>query len=870
MTEAVVTPVHSVRAARLRLHLGILPTSIGLSVLLGAVITAARWNKTENHVLLTWAGALALVLALRVWVGWAYSRRKRSDQHPVGATVGTPATPDTIWLLRYRLSFFAHGVVWGFAGLALQDTVGVVQFSLLTIAIVAIAAGALNSTTFDRKASLAFVMPTLAPMLLVVFMRGDRVAIIGGLITITFMVATYISARRAEIIFVEAESLRLAESERADEARRNAEQAEQARSKLADQYRLLSEAESTLKTYMLVANSITDMVSVIGEDLEYRMVNDTWCNRLGLSRDQVINRKTRDVLPSSISSDERRATLSACITEQRVQLFRSLIVFPDGVARHIETTYYPYMDTDAAQKVRCVVMVSRDVTQTELARQQLAESAKYLQRTLNATGDAIFATESVAPNVPVRFVNEQMLDMWGIPRDKLTTLTYQDIVAYATPLLAQPEVETQRMAEVVAANAPHESQVYLCDGRVLLRRCIPAPIGQKTLFVWSFRDITALETALAAVQASEARSRALMDAFPGSIAQVDENLVYTYANQRVVQRFGTTHDRMVGHTVREVVGEETEAWLLQHVTRILAGEQVTYERHHPHADGSVTTDQVTLIKGEAWRTGGWTIYAFGIDITAQKQAEAAITSARDAAEFASRAKSDFLSHMSHELRTPMNAILGFGQLLELDHQSEADRQDWGREVVKGGRHLLTLINEVLDLARVESGKMPVTLEPLAVQPVVDDCLILVRQQASARNIRLLNHTIPVNLGVQADRTRLKQIMLNLLSNAIKYNAIAGTVVITCEPNPADPVHQARISVTDSGGGLTPVQITKLFQPFERVDTRVEHIEGSGIGLVLTKRLVELLNGQIGVDSTPGQGCRFWVTLPLVVLSEKDT
>jgi PAS domain S-box-containing protein len=740
----------------------------------------------------------------------------------------------------------------------------------LTIGIVAIAAGALNSTTFDRKASLAFVMPALAPMLLLVFTRGDRVAIIGGLIMIAFMVATYISARRAEIIFVEAERLRLAESERADEARFSAEQAELARSKLAGQYRLLSDAESSLKTYMLVANSITDMVSVIGEDLEYRMVNDTWCNQLGLAREKVINRKTTDVLPSSISSDERRAALSACIAEQRVQLVRSRIKFPDGVTRHIETTYYPYMDTDAAQNVRCVVMVSRDVTQAELARQQLAESAKYLQRTLNATGDAIFATESVAPNVPVRFVNEQMLDMWGIPRDKLTNLTHKDILTYAIPLLVEPEVELQRMAEVVASNAPHESQVRLRDGRVLLRRCIPAPIGQQTLRVWSFRDITALETALAAVKASEVRSRALMDAFPGFITQVDENLVYIYANQRVAQRLGTTSDRMVGCTVREVVGEETEAWLLRHIKRLLAGEQVTYERHHPHADGAVATDQVTLIKGEDWRTGGWTIYAFGIDITAQKQAEAAITSARDAAEFASRAKSDFLSHMSHELRTPMNAILGFGQLLELDHQSEADRQDWGREVVKGGRHLLTLINEVLDLARVESGKMPVTLEPLVVQPIVDDCLMLVRQQASARNIRLLNHTIPVNLGVQADRTRLKQIMLNLLSNAIKYNAIGGTVVITCEPNPADPQCQARISVTDTGGGLTLVQIAKLFQPFERVDTRVEHIEGSGIGLVLTKRLVELLNGQIGVDSPPGQGCSFWVTLPLVVLSEKDT
>ena len=1009
MTDATTRLVYSLRAARLRLHLGIVPTSVGLSALLGAVATGALWDTKPHSLLLAWNCALAIALVFRVWV-------RSSHRRAIEGANNLGAKNDAQWLLRYRLCFFIHGMAWGAAGLVLQDATEASRFSLFTIAMVAIAAGSLNSTTFDVKAGLLFVVATLGPMLTNVFLEGDRAATVRGLIVVTFMVATLIGARRAERIFEEAENLRLAEATRAAEARQNAGFAEQARIELADQIRLLSEAEFSLKIYELVANSITDMVSVIGEDLVYRMVNDAWCKNLGLRREDVINRKTSDVLSRSVSTDERRAALLACISEQRVNQIRSLINFPGQPARHIETTYYPYLDTVGAQSVRCVVMVSRDITDEELARQQLAESALYLQRTLNATGDAIFASEAGNHHDKVRFVNEQMLDMWGIPHDKLTTLTPHDIMTYATPLFEEPEAEGERVAMVIATNSRHESRVRLRDGRVLLRRCIPAQIGERTLRVWSFRDITALEAAIASEKASEAGHRALMDAFPGYITQVDENLVYMYANQRVAQRLGTTRENMVGHSVREVVGEETHAWLQQYVTRALAGERVTYERRHSNPDGSVAFDQVSMIRGEDWRTGRYVLYTFGIDITERKlaerqlvdtseqlrlrseelqltlesvregeiemrdllgsfpgyivainkdfqyvyanekiagflgttpqqmkgrhmsevlgearfqaiqndvaiareqgrfvrqnrypanstraamdmevtlvaglrkangeqttyvfgldvtartQAEEAIISARDAAESASRAKSDFLSHMSHELRTPMNAILGFGQLLELDHQSESDRQDWGREVVKGGRHLLSLINEVLDLARVESGKMPINLEPLAVQPLIDDCLMLVHPQANARNIQLFNHTLPANLSVLADSIRLKQIVLNLLSNAIKYNSISGTVTVTCEPFAADPEGQSIISVTDTGGGLTPAQIARLFQPFERLDADAEHIEGSGIGLVLTRRLVELLNGKIGVESTKEKGSTFWVTLPRVVSGAKD-
>ena len=635
MTEIAVSQVNSLLAARLRLHVTILPTSVGLSVLLGAVITAARWDNIDHQLLLTWAGALALVLALRAWVGFAYRRQTQSHHRPIGGAA-------TDWLLRHRLSFFAHGIVWGIGGLVLQGPNEIVQFSLLTIGIVAIAAGSLNSTTFDLKAALVFVIAALSPLLAVVFMQGSRVATIGGLIMITFMIATFIGARRAEKIFEEAESLRLGESQRADEARRSAEQAEQARSELAEQYRLLSEAEASLKTYELVANSITDMVSVIGEDFEYRMVNDAWCKLLCLPREQALNRKTSDVLSRSVSTDERRAALKLCAAEQKVQVLRSQITFPDGISRHIETTYYPYMDADSAQNVRCVVMVSRDVTQAELSRQQLAESTEYLQRTLNATGDAIFAADSTTPDEPARFVNEQMLEIWRIPHDMLTKLTPRDVMRFATPLFGDPDAETRRVDEIIASKLPDESLLHLRDGRVLLRRCIPAQKGEKTLRVWSFRDITErklteqqlaatneqlrqkseeLQRSLVSIAESEFESRALLDAFPGYIVALDRHFHYTYANAAIARFLQTTPLVMIGSHVRDIVGEARFQVVAEEIQLAKNSQRLVLTRHYPATEKSASLDmEITHVVGRERADGSQTVYLFGIDITAREQA----------------------------------------------------------------------------------------------------------------------------------------------------------------------------------------------------------------------------------------------------------
>ena len=234
--------------------------------------------------------------------------------------------------------------------------------------------------------------------------------------------------------------------------------------------------------------------------------------------------------------------------------------------------------------------------------------------------------------------------------------------------------------------------------------------------------------------------------------------------------------------------------------------------------------------------------------------------AMEEARSANYAKSAFLSSMSHELRTPLNAILGFAQILSSDRlpSTLAQKKEFAGHILKSGRHLLTLINEILDLAKVESGTVSLSLEPVALDAILQECRDMIAPLASQRGIGMaFPDACPLN--VLADRTRLKQILLNLLSNALKYNREHGAVSIDCAPQPGG---RARISVRDTGVGLDAEQVALLFQPFNRLGQEGGTEEGSGIGLVVTKRLVELMDGHIGVSSEAGVGSTFWIELRL--------
>lgn len=252
------------------------------------------------------------------------------------------------------------------------------------------------------------------------------------------------------------------------------------------------------------------------------------------------------------------------------------------------------------------------------------------------------------------------------------------------------------------------------------------------------------------------------------------------------------------------------------------------------------------------------------EIEERKKIEIEIINARNEAEQANQAKSEFLSRMSHELRTPMNSILGFSQLLDMGELNAGQKKGVGH-IMRSGKHLLDLINEVLDISRIEAGRLSLSLEPVRLEGIISETIDIIRPQAQAKGLSLNFLNSRTNQSfVNTDRQRLKQILLNLINNAVKYNREGGAVEIKTEQMTPDSRGNTfiRISVTDSGVGISPDDIPRLFTPFERIGAEKSVTEGTGLGLAVVKKLIDAMDGKVGVESAIAEGSTFWIEMPL--------
>jgi len=342
----------------------------------------------------------------------------------------------------------------------------------------------------------------------------------------------------------------------------------------------------------------------------------------------------------------------------------------------------------------------------------------------------------------------------------------------------------------------------------------------------------------------------------------DRKGCYQYVNHLFEQVFGTTSADIIGKTARNIVSAE-EA--IRHETQDEevweTGNASSFEINIPTA-GEI--DRWMLVRKFPILDPNGTMIALGglgMDISDIKMAQEEMARARDQAETANQAKSDFLSSMSHELRTPLNAILGFGQVLMINSKDPLSvKQKHAVEHINGaGKHLMELIEHVLDLAKIEQGKMMLSIEPVRLDDLCAECLTLINKQAETRGLKIESDLGASNY-ILADRTRMKQCLLNLLSNAVKYNRDGGAVKLTRE-NISD--HMVRLSVIDTGNSINEDEQTKLFQPFSRLGRETGTIEGTGIGLFITKQLVEAMGGSVGFEGKVGKGSTFWIDMPNV-------
>jgi PAS domain S-box-containing protein len=372
-----------------------------------------------------------------------------------------------------------------------------------------------------------------------------------------------------------------------------------------------------------------------------------------------------------------------------------------------------------------------------------------------------------------------------------------------------------------------------------------------------------------------------------------QNAILTSANfsiiatdeHGIIQLFNVGAERMLGYLAAEVVNRispsdihdpqevmaRAQALSAELATTIAPGFEALafkasrgiediYELTYICKDGSrfPAIISITALRDDYGVVIGYLL--IGTDNSVRKRVELELNEAVAAADKANRAKSDFLSSMSHELRTPLNAILGFAQLVESGSPAPTPSQKRNiDQILKAGWYLLELINEILDLALIESGKLTLSKEPVSLKEVMLECRAMIEPQALKRSIGMTFPVFELPYFVKADRTRVKQVLINLLFNAIKYNRSGGSVVVTCGMSAPERV---RISVRDTGLGLTPEQVAQLFQPFNRLGKESSAEEGTGIGLVVTKRLVELMGGTIGADSEVGTGSVFWVEFSL--------
>ena len=346
----------------------------------------------------------------------------------------------------------------------------------------------------------------------------------------------------------------------------------------------------------------------------------------------------------------------------------------------------------------------------------------------------------------------------------------------------------------------------------------------------------------------------IMDNSQAVICTVSEDGEFLRVNPACEQLWGFTAAELIGRPYMELVHPDDRVKTTAAAKSLLdTGKIKDFVNRYVRKDGRI----VDVLWSATWSEKDRIIFCVAHDVTDRARIEKALREAKEEADRANHAKSDFLSRMSHELRTPLNSILGFSQLLDRQNPTDIQRPRI-RYILTAGRHLLNLINEVLDISRIESGTLQLSLEPVCIEEAISEALDLMRPLAAERSIALgANETLDSTTYVLADRQRLKQVLLNLLSNAVKYSATQGSVAISF----AESQRFTRISVRDAGAGIPVDKLARLFTPFDRLGAEQSAVEGTGLGLALCQRLVQAMHGTIGVSSTLGNGSTFWLELP---------
>ncbi|MCX6306396.1 MAG: PAS domain S-box protein [Bacteroidetes bacterium] len=526
------------------------------------------------------------------------------------------------------------------------------------------------------------------------------------------------------------------------------------------------------------------------------------------------------------------------------------VLWPDGTVRNIRAL--AVVQRDSSGKAEHLVGTNWDITRQKDLETLLDQTRRNYETFFNTIDDFLFVLDEQGNII---HTNETVLSRLGYSMDELMS---QSVLMVHPP---ERRDEAGRIVGEMLAGTADFCPVPLVNksgGHIPVEtRVKPGFWDGKPVIFGVSKDISKIKLSEEKFSKAFHFNSALMaisDFEDGRYIDVNDTFLKTlgYNRNEVLSKTSAELEILADTGAREMIIEK-----LKSNNSVKEIEIVVVKKNGSHITGLFSADSVYIGKDLCLLT-------MMVDITERKQAEAEIIRARNEAEKANHAKSEFISRMSHELRTPMNSILGFAQLMGMGELIPSHRKGVNH-ILNSGKHLLNLINEVLDISRIEAGRLTLALEHVQLNAIISEMVDVVHPYAMQRLQTLeFDDSQAIEFSVMADRQRLRQVLLNLINNAVKYNREGGSVIIKTALNPgvAPRLPMVRISIIDNGLGIKPEDIEKLFHPFERIGAEKTGTEGTGLGLTLVKELMEAMGGHTGVESIPGEGSTFWVELPM--------
>lgn len=610
-------------------------------------------------------------------------------------------------------------------------------------------------------------------------------------------------------------------------------------------------AEAAQERIRGILESITDAFFALDEHGRFTYVNQGVEELSGRARDELLGRQVWETFPLSRTSRFRSGLRQ--VLEERVPI--EFEEFDQANETWVRVRAYPYPEG--------VAVYMGDITDRKRAEVNAELEQRLLITVLDALPVAVFLADRSGRITRTNAAAEQIWDSQSLPLSA-SPAEYGEYKGFWPGTGQAAEASTWGLARALSGETVHaqeiEIETFAGARKAILNyvRPIYDGAGERLGGVSVHVDITERKRAEKALYESELMMATVLAASVDVVEMLDLGGRFRWVSPAMQDVLGYEVDEVIGRSMQDLLRPEDHE-LFERALRQLVEpgiEEVRLRYSARHRDGHWVPMEA---RGRRVRKGDLDgLVLVARDVTEQEQLVTSLRAAKEEAEIASRAKSDLLSRISHELRTPMNAVLGFAQLLELDVDTEESRESV-EQILRAGRHLLNLIDEVLDIAGAESGRMALSLAPVDAYEMIEEVISLLHPLAEKTQVKVVSGTRSTcNLWVVSDRKRLRQVLLNLVGNAIKYTRASDRVDLTCEEIGGGRV---RLYVHDTGPGISTENLSRLFTPFERAGAEAGQVVGTGLGLSLSKALIQSMGGEIGAESALGVGSTFWIELP---------